>query len=138
MKDSNSRHYIIVFQVRNIIKNFYSLNFYVYFSKLSVPYDLKVKDHGLYHLTVQAPLRETIHEPKLDFKGHCISMLTDSNSFVIYLVQDKVIFSTGHGRTTYRHQILFQILPSEKMLEANKIKKMVVNKSKWSQLFFVS
>ena len=99
-----------------------------------------VTNQSLYHLTGQAPLCETIRERQLKFTGHCIRMPTDepANRFVIYESKIRASLRSGAPRTTYLHQISSHILPGEKALEANEIRKMAVNKSKWSQLFVVS
>ena len=38
--------------------------------------------------------------------------------------------------TKYLNQILSHILPGEKTLEVNEIRKMKANKSEWSQIFY--
>ena len=99
-----------------------------------------VKNQSLYHLTDQTPFSVTIREHQRKFKGHCIRMPTDKpvNQFVIYDSKIRSSFRPVAPRTIYLNQILSHILPDEKTLEANEIRKMVVNKSKWSQLFVVS
>jgi hypothetical protein len=94
-----------------------------------------VKNQSLYQITGQV----TIRERQLKFTGHCIRMPTDqlTNQFVIY--ESKIWSSLRQGapRTTYLHQSSSHIT-CEKTLKANEIRKMAVNKSKWSQLFVMS
>ena len=96
-----------------------------------------MKNQRPFDLTGQAPLRETIYKRQLNFKGHCIGMPIDepSNRFVIYESKIRLSFRQGAASTNYHHKSLSIILPGEKMLEANEIKNMAVNKSKRSQLF---
>ena len=61
-----------------------------------------------------------------------------ANRFVIYESKIRSSLRQGAPRTTYLHQISYHILPGEKTLEANEIRKLAMKKSTWSQLLVVS
>ena len=83
-----------------------------------------VTNQSLYHLTDQAPLRETIRERQLKFTGHLIRMTTDepANRFFIYeskirssILPGSSIRSSVRSRTTYLNQISPHIIPGKKI-----------------------
>ena len=61
-----------------------------------------------------------------------------ANRFVIYESKIRSSLRSGASRTRYLNPISSHILPGEKTLEANELRKMAINKSKWSLLFVVS
>ena len=90
---------------------------------------------NLYILTGQA----TLCERQLKFTGHCIRMVmsTDEpdNIFVISESKIKSSLRPDAPRTTYLNQMSSYILPGDKTLEANEIRKITV---KWIHIFVVS
>ena len=89
-----------------------------------------------YHLSGQALLRQR----QLKFTGHCSRIPTDGpdNRFVIYESKIRSSLRPDVLRTIYLNQISSHILPDEKTLEDNQIRRMAANKSEQSQLFVVS
>ena len=66
----------------------------------------------------------------------CLQKL--ANRFAIYESKIRSSLRPSAPRTTYLNQISSHLLPVEKALVANKIRKMVLKISEWSHLFVVS